>query len=144
MEMKFRAVHELLMKHNFKNRMVAAGGSDDFGQKTLEYLGELAYNKGVMIAVCTPNYGEITKSPYSSNVELRFAYEERIRVLPLKVSEIYPPEPPGGPEHPYDKTREGQTMCKMVFKGSVIFLDCQDKGVEEIAALIARALVKMS
>ena len=85
-EKKFREVHKLLTEHNFANRMVSASGSDDFGTTKV----------GVMIAVCTPHYGEMTKSPYSSNAELRFALDERIKVLPLKVADVYPPQPPGG------------------------------------------------
>ena len=98
-EQKFREVHKLLTEQNFANRMVSASGSDDFGIMTLKCLGEIKSKRGVMIAVCTPHYGEMTKSPYSSNAELRFALDERIKVLPLKVAEIYPPEPPGGPGH---------------------------------------------
>ena len=144
LEKKFRRVHELLVAHRFRCRMVSAAGSDDFGEKTLEYLGELREEKGVMIAVCTPHYGEKTKSPYSSNAELRFALDEGIRVLPLKVSDTYPPEPPGGPEHPFDKENRAKTLCRMVFKGSVVFLDCREKAVEEIAVMIANQLVRMS
>ena len=34
-------------------------------------------------------------------------------------------------------------MCLMVFKGSVVYLDCVNKSVREIAAMIANALLKM-
>ena len=142
MEMKFREVHQLLLQHNFENRMVSAGGSDDFGDLTIEYLGELKDRNGVMIAVCTPNYGEMTKSPFSSHAELRFALDEGIKVLPLKVADVYPPEPPGGPEHPFDQKNRAKNMCRMVFKGSVVYLDCVNKSVHEIAAMIAHTLLK--
>ena len=142
-EQKFREVHKLLTEHNFANRMVSASGSDDFGIMTLKCLGEIKSKRGVMIAVCTPHYGEMTKSPYSSNAELRFALDERIKVLPLKVADIYPPEPPGGPGHPFDPDDTAKTMCLMVFKGSVVYLDCVNKSVQEITAMIANALLKM-
>ena len=140
MEMKFREVHKLLTEHNFANRMVSASGSDDFGIMTLKCLGEIKSKKGVMIAVCTPHYGEVTKSPYSTHAELRFALENNIKVLPLKVADVYPPEPPGGSGHPFDPDDLAKTMCLMVFKGSVVYLDCVNNSVHEIAAMIAHAL----
>ena len=141
-EMKFREVHRLLTDHNFKSLMVSAGGSDDFGVMTLKCLGEVQSKGGIMIAVCTQNYGEMTSSPYSSNAELRFAFDEKVKVLPLKVADVYPPQPPGGPGHPFDPDDTAKTLCKMVFKGSVVFLDCREKSAREIAAMIAHALLK--
>ena len=141
-EMKFREVHKQLMDHNFKSLMVSAGGADDFGDLTIEYLGELKDKHGVMIAVCTPNYGEITKSPYSTHSELRFAMDEGVKVLPLKVADVYPPEPPGGDGHPFDPKSRAKNLCRMVFKGSVVYLDCVNKSVREITAMIAHALLK--
>ena len=142
-EMKFREVHKLLTQHNFENLMVSAGGSDDFGVMTLKCLGEVESKRGVMIAVCTANYGEVTSSPYSSHTELRFALDEKVKVLPLKVANIYPPQPPGGPGHPFDPDDTAKTLCKLVFRGSVVYLDCVNKSVHEITAMIANALLKM-
>ena len=139
-ERKMRDVHALLTEHNFNCRIVSAGGADDFGELTMEYLGELRERNGIMIAVCTPHYGEKTSSPYSSNAELRFALDEGITVLPLKVADIYPPEPPGGPEHKFDKKNRAKTLCRMVFRGSVVYLDCVNKSAQEIAIMIAHTL----
>ena len=143
METRFRRVHQLLKEHGFDTLMVAAKGSDDFGVKTLECLGEIRRRNGVMIAVCTANYGEITDSPYSSHAELRFAFDKSIKVLPLKVVDTYPPQPPGGPDHKYDEKYTAQTLCEFVFKDSVVYLDCRGKPEEEIAAMIAKELLKM-
>ncbi|CAK9118389.1 unnamed protein product [Durusdinium trenchii] len=143
MEMKFRRVHELLKAHNFENLMVDVGGGDDFGAKTLEYLGRLDAEHGVMLAVCTENYGEMTSSPYSSNGELTFALNENVRVLPLKVVPIYPPRPPSGPDHPFDKTGAAKALVKMVLPPCRVFLDCCDKSAEQIAKLIAEELLNM-
>ena len=86
--------------------MVAADAGKSFGYLTTDYLGRLQREKGKMLAVCTKNYGEKTGSAYSSFKELKFAldYEDDIQVVPLKVEETYPPEPPGGPNHKYDPT----------------------------------------
>ena len=143
MEMKFREVHKLLTEHNFPNRMVSASGSADFGIMTLNCLGELKRKSGVMIAVCTPHYGEKTSSPYSSHAELRFALDEGIAVLPLKVADVYPPNPPGGPGHPFDPDDTAKVMSLMVFKRSVVYLDCVNKSVQEITAMLAHALLRI-
>ena len=106
MERKFRAVHKILVDNQYDVMMVAADAGENFGDQTTEYLGRLKREKGKMLAVCTKNYGEKTASAYSSFKELKFAldYEDDIQVVPLKVEETYPPEPPGGPNHKYDKT----------------------------------------
>ena len=140
MEMKFRQVHKLLTQHKFENLMVSAGGSDDFGVMTLKCLGAVQSKRGVMIAVCTANYGEVTSSPYSSHTELRFALDEKVKVLPLKATDIYPPQPPGGPGHPFDPDDVAKTLCKMVFRGSVVRLDCVNKSVREITEMILKPL----
>ena len=106
MEHKFRAVHKILLDNQYDVLMVSADAGENFGDLTTEYLGRLQAEKGKMLAVCTKNYGEKTSSAYSSFKELKFAldYEEDIQVVPLKVEETYPPEPPGGPDHKFDKT----------------------------------------
>ena len=117
MERKFRAVHKILVDNKYDVMMVAADAGENFGDKTTEYLGRLQREKGKMLAVCTKNYGEKTASAYSSFKELKFAldYEDDIQVVPLKVEETYPPEPPGGPNHKYDKTLRFAMICFDVF-----------------------------
>ena len=87
--------------------MVAADAGDSFGDLTTEYLGRLRSEEGTMIAVCTKHYGEKTASSYSSHEELKFAldYKSSVTVLPLKVEDTYPPEPPCGQEHGFDKKK---------------------------------------
>eukprot|EP00435_Cladocopium_sp_Y103_P017605 s551_g4.t1 len=57
--------------------------------------------------------------------ELKFAldYETFVTVLPLRVDDTYPPEPPGGPDHKYDKKYLAQGYILSVFKPS----DCSGK-----------------
>ena len=106
MERKFRDVHQILVDNQYDVMMVAADVGESFGDLTTQYLGRLQSEKGKMLAVCTKNYGEQTDSAYSSFEELKFAldYKRDIQVVPLKVEETYPPEPPCGPDHKYDKT----------------------------------------
>ena len=103
--------------------MVAAGGGDNFGRSTMRYLNELQEKGGVLICVCTKHYAEKTKSPFSSFEELVYAQDYRLDVLPLKVADVYPPQPPSGPEHPHDKDGEAQAVIRMVFRPNVVFQD---------------------
>ena len=104
-------------------RMVAAGGGDDFGTSTMKYLSELEKKGGVLICVCTKHYAEKTKSPFSSFHELKYAQDYQLDVLPLKVADVYPPRPPSGPDHPYDKEEEAYDIIKMVFRPNVAYTD---------------------
>ena len=115
-----RRVHKLLEEKNYQVRMVSAGNGESFGDLTVKYLNELKEKKGVMIAVCTRRYGEATSSPYSSHFELKYAMEYRIKVLPLRVENTYPPEPPCGPGHPYDEKGDAKNFINAVFLPSIV------------------------
>ena len=144
MEIKFRKVHAILRAHNFDNLMVAVGGGGDFGDLTMEYLGRLDEEKGVMLAVCTENYAEITGSKYSSYVELKFAYDNDVYRIPLMVGAVFPPRPPSGPDHKFDKKNVAKTLVKMAFPKSLLALDCHEKSAEEIALMIAENLLDIA
>lgn len=124
--------------------MVAADAGQSFGDMTTEYLGRLRREKGTMLAVCTKHYGEMTASAYSWHEELKFAldYKSSVTVLPLKVEDTYPPQPPCGPEHRFDKKKLAEGYVDMVFKPSVVYLDCRNKSEREIAGEIAKHLQK--
>ncbi|CAE7201495.1 LZTR1 [Symbiodinium sp. CCMP2456] len=140
-EMKFRAVCELLRARDLKILMVDAEEGDDFGMLTLSYLQQLKDDNGVMLAVCTSDYAEITSSPYSSYAELRFALQNNIDVLPLMVDkDIYPPRPPSGEDHKFDKTGVAKGLVSMVMHSSLVFLDCTNKTEEQIADRIEAKL----
>ena len=119
--------------------MVEADAGESFADLTTEYLWRLKTEQGTLLAVCTKHYGEMTDSSYSSHKELKFAldYERYMKVLPLKVEDTYPPEPPGGPGHEYDKKHLAQAYIGSVFKPGVVYLDCRDKSEREIAVEIA-------
>ena len=144
MEMKFRQVHEILRAHKFDNLMVAVSGGGDFGRLTTQYLGRLDEEKGVMLAVCTENYAEITGSKYSSFAELKFAYENDVDRIPLIVGPVYPPRPPSGPDHKFDKGNEAKTLVKMALPSSILALNCREKSAEEIAFMIAENLLAIA
>lgn len=143
-EEKFRKVYSILRDHKYDVLMVAADAGESFADLTTKYLGRLHREQGTMLAVCTKHYGEMTDSAYSSHKELKFAldYEKFVRVLPLKVEDTYPPQPPGGPGHKYDKEFLAQSYILSVFKPGLVRLDCQDKSEIDIAVDIATNLQK--
>ena len=141
LEAKFRAVHRLLRDHNFDVLMVDADCGDDFGDHTMEFLSRIDQENGFMLAVCTEHYGEITASKYSSFCELKYAYDQGLRVLPLKVVDTYPPQPPCGLDHPYDKKGKARGFIKAMFPTSKVYLDCRDKSVSKTARMIADQLL---
>lgn len=112
---------------------------ESFGDLTAEYLGRLRNEKGIMLAVCTSDYGEIVSSRYSTYYELKFALEYKIDVLPLRVEDEYPPNPSGGEGH-IDKRRLALAYIHMVFPPSRVYLDCRNWSVAEIASEIAAVL----
>ena len=142
--MKFRQVHAILLAHHFDNLMVAAGGGDDFGDMTMDYLGRLDDEKGVMLAVCTENYAEITASKYSSYVELKFAYEHDVHRIPLRVGPVYPPTPDSGPTHKFDQTGRAKRLVNLALPSSLLKRDCREKTAEEIALMIAEDLLAIA
>eukprot|EP00438_Fugacium_kawagutii_P002753 Skav229389 [mRNA] locus=scaffold4358:69560:76538:- [translate_table: standard] len=141
---RFDGVHRILREHDYEVLMVDAGAGVSFGDLTMKYLNRLHAEMGTMLAVCTAHYGEMTASAYSSFEEIKFAqdYKSRISVLPLRVADTYPPEPPCGPDHPYDKERLAQGYILGMFKPSVVFLDCRGQSARQIAFGIAQELQK--
>ena len=141
MELLFREVHRILQAHHYNALMVHADHGEDFGTQTLDFLGRLKSDKGILLAVCTSDYAEVTASGYSTFRELKFAHDCALDIIPLRVSDIYPPEPPHGPTHKYDKSGSGVALVTLALSPSKRFLDCRGKSAGDIAALIARRLL---
>ena len=140
MEHMFRRIHRKLEGRGYKIFMVEADAGEDFGRKTSAFLGQLKKQKGVLLAVCTDHYAEITRSPYSSYEELRFCYNNRIGILPLRLCEEWPPDPPSGPEHPYDKDGEACGLLSLAMPDNVVFVECRSRSEDDIAMDIAEQL----
>lgn len=138
-ESRFRRVHKILVDHGYEVRMVAAKGSESFGDETVQYLSELKRRSGVMLAVCTHHYAEMTSSEFSSYEELLFAKRHGLRVLPLRVVETYPPRPPAGEGHK-DVNYLSHGLIDMVLSPDRVFVDCRNKSDLEVAAAIAECL----
>ena len=113
-EQTFREVVKIMKGRHGNILMVNAKAGDDFGLLTIQFLNKIRADHGVMVAVCTPHYGEKTASPYSSHQELIYAMDNKIEVLPLKVHEIYPPRPPCGPGHRHDEAKTAEALISMM------------------------------
>ena len=65
-------------------------------QRVGEYGGQTMYgltSMSAMLAVCYDTYGAKTKSPYSAYGEVMDANEHGIRIIPLKLCNMWPPAP---------------------------------------------------
>ena len=117
---------------------ILAGGGESFGNMTAEYLNRLESENGVMLAVCTSDYGEKTDSTYCTYYELQYAKEYNLDVLPLQVEDQWKPNPPCHPDRDPKKSALG--FIKMVFLNGIVRVDCRNKSIEEIASAIAAVL----
>lgn len=136
---KFRRVYEILREHNYDVLLVDVRDGDDEGSKTCESLARLHKEKGALLAVCSANYGEVTSSKYSSFEVLKFSHGWQLPILPLSFSsEIYPPEPPHGPAHPYDSHGDAMGLVLLAMD-SLRPLQCHDDD-HNIAKGIAKYL----
>lgn len=134
-EERFRNVCKILTAHGFNVLMVEVGPSDNFGWLTMEYLGALKREDGIMLAVATWHYGEWTDHPFGSFHEMAYAVNNNIQFLPLRVGETYPPQPPGGNR---DRV-EG--YISTAFATGVLYIDCRNLSDIEIAKQIAKVLL---
>jgi len=123
-------------------KMVDAGPGDDIGAHVRKCLTRLKDEKGVLIAVCTPDYGEMTENFFSTYGELKFAVDNGVRILPLKVDEVYPPKPPCGPGHNFDEEGKARELITFAFSPALGFLDCKNRPEDEIAEKIALQLTR--
>eukprot|EP00434_Breviolum_minutum_P015714 symbB.v1.2.013846.t1/scaffold988.1/size146321/3 len=141
-EQKMRRVHKILVDNSYNALMVEVDAGESFGVLTARYLGQLKADKGLMIAVCTHHYGEMTSSEFCSFYELKFAVTHGIKVLPLRVEDTYPPQPPCGNNH-LDKHRDALGFIDMKIGPDVLYVDCRTMSEMDIACAIATRLRKL-
>ena len=123
-----REIEKHLKGLNVNTYMVDSGAGGDFGTQTAKGLA----NMDAMIAICYDNYGEKTRTKYCSYYEVKNAYERDIPIIPVRLSEKWPPEPPG--------PRDGAEQLKLIFGPSKVRIAGAGKSAAEIAAEIAAAL----
>ena len=141
-EQKMRRVHKILVDNSYSALMVQVDAGESFGVLTARYLNKLKVGNGLMIAVCTNHYGEMTSSKYCSYYELKFAVTHGITVLPLRVEDTYPPQPPCGKDH-LDKECDAEAFIAMTIGRDVLYVDCRTMSEMDIALAIATRLCKL-
>lgn len=109
--------------------IVEAGPGGEFAEQTMQGL----FNMKGMVSFAFENYGEKTKSEYSTFHEAKYAKENHIMILPLKFCKDWPPCPPLD----FDGKNAGQALCAFIFGPSVVRQDFYGK--EDISA-IARCI----
>ena len=83
-------VKELLDSQGVPTYMVDAGGAGGtFGDQTVLGL----YRAKALLAFCTEDYGAKTGAQYETYVELQYAYQKHLRIIPIRLCETYPPQP---------------------------------------------------
>ncbi|CAE7873801.1 unnamed protein product, partial [Symbiodinium necroappetens] len=140
-EAKIRRVYKILKDHSFNVLMVEAKGGDDFGKTTMKFLNQTHTKRGVVIPVCTWHYGEKTSSTFSSYHELRYAQDYGLDLLPLRMEDVWPPQPPCGTEHEFDKDGDALDLIKMAMRPAIAYIDCRKLSDVEIARAIADSLL---
>ena len=118
--------------------MVEAGPGETFGDATSFGL----YHMIAMIAICSHNYGQKTRSPYSSNAELKYAIQNWISFIPVKFGKKYPPEPP--PD--FDGGNQGPEQNKVAFPDDLVYCDWSERewDAKQCATDIKKALEKLN
>jgi GTP-binding protein EngB required for normal cell division len=139
-EQTMRGVHSRLQRRGQKVHMVHVQPSQNFGCETVLGLNLVKKNSGLFIIVGTSKYGEVTGSAYGSWAELRFAVDHGLRILPLQFDDTWPPQPPYGPDHQYDKEGMAQAYIAFAIRPSTMYVDCRGKSEEFISNQIELAL----
>jgi len=136
-EQDARDLKDELVKIDVDAHMVEAAAGEDFGDKTHEYL----YYMKTMIAFCFEDYGQKTKSKYSTYWELKDAYAHDKHILPIKRCAEWPPKPID-----HDGGNKGDIQNTSVFKPGVAYLDWSKNNWNpaECAKEVKEALQKRS
>ena len=105
-----KAVKKGLEELGEKTFMVDAKPGQSFAKQTLEGL----VGARVLVAFCTADYGEKTGVGYETFVELRYAYENHLPIIPLKLCTVWPPQPPD---------LEGKAQNRIVFTQGLVYIE---------------------
>ena len=110
---------------------IVEGSPDDFGKIVDRYLLRILKMTGVFVAFCTEHYGECTGNPWATYEELRYAHANGIEIMPLKMSEVYPPQP----QH-----EDAEALVRKVLHMGLTREDCVGVSDEQIADKVAKRL----
>ena len=121
-------VKRLLEQRGVPMYMVQTRGlGDRFGPQTTMGL----YHAKALLAFCTCDYGEKTGAGYETYVELQYAYQKKLMILPVQLCDIFPPKP---------IDEDGCRQNDLVFWTDMIrFPDIGMQKAEEVADKVAEA-----
>ena len=123
-----RAVKRLLDAERVPVYMVQTRGpGDTFGDKTMFGL----HHALGMIAFCSEDYGAKTGIQYETFVELRYAHETELPIIPVQLCDAFPPMPPDD---------EGRRQNDVVLRRSIHrIVDIGMQDTEKVARDIVKA-----
>ena len=130
---QFRRVFQILKRNDFPVRLVNPDVGDDFAMEVFKHLDEIRREEGVLLAVCTEDYGERTGVNCDTFNELRISYSQHVKIVPLRMSDVYPPQP---------KDEKSRALVNAVFLDNVAYEDCRGKSDDELAGLMMKLLVR--
>jgi len=110
--------------------LVEAGPGDEFGFQTME---GLACAKA-MLAVCCEEYGAYTGAGYETYYEVKYAWDHKLPIIPLRLCEVYPPQP----------ERRGAIQNGFVFHKSLVRIEGRGRSIQEVAVDIEKAWKRMA
>ena len=90
------------------------GAGDAFGGQTAVGL----YNALALVAFCSDDYGTKTGAQYETFVELRYAHQNDIHIIPVQLHDTFPPQP---------RDEEGRAQNALVLRRDIIRI--QDIGM---------------
>ena len=126
-----RAIHKELRALGVNAFMVEAHPGGEYGDQTMYGLDQMY----AMLAVCYDTYGAKTSSPYSAYEELKYANEQGIRIVPLKLCSDWPPAPRDA-----NGKKAGAAQNRFVFKPSLVYLEAQGLSAAQCALAVKEAL----
>ncbi|CAE7759519.1 unnamed protein product [Symbiodinium sp. CCMP2456] len=131
-----RHVKEALCARSVPVDMVKADfAGARFGNQT----ALLLYRAKALLTFCTRDYGEKTGAQYETYIELEYAHQNKLAILPIQLCHEFPPCP---------KDEEGQAQNALVFRSDLVRIIDKDMSdparvAEEISDAWFRAIQYM-
>ena len=123
-----KAVKEQLEAEGVPVFMVETwGAGDEFGSQTAMGL----YRSKAIVAFCSSDYGEKTGAQYETFIELRYAHQHKLHIIPVQLHDTYPPLP---------RDDNGRAQNSLVLRTDIIKI--KDVGMQDplgVARKIAEA-----
>ena len=123
-----RHVKDLLCERSVPVGMVKANyAGATFGDQT----ALLLYKAKALLAFCTWDYGEKTGAQYETYIELLYAHQKQLAIIPIQLCHQFPPRP---------KDEEGRALNDLAFRTDLVrIIDSDMSDPERVAQEICDA-----